>query len=42
MAMLPRLKIAQKLPLVVVGAAFLACACVGIGAYLVSANTVNN
>ena len=40
MAMLPRLKIAQKLPLVVVGAAFLACACVGIGAYLVSANTV--
>jgi methyl-accepting chemotaxis protein len=40
MAILPKLKIAQKLPMAVVGAAFLACTCVGIGAYMVSANTV--
>ena len=40
MKFVPRLRIAQKLPLVVVGVALLALASVGIGAYLVAAQTV--
>ena len=40
MNLLPRLKIAQKLPLVVAGAALVASAVVGVGAYLIAANTV--
>ena len=40
MSRLSRLKIAQKLPLVVVGAAFFASASVGIGSYVISAATV--
>jgi len=38
--LLPRLKIAQKLPLVVAGAALIASAVVGVWAYLIAANTV--
>ena len=40
MRLLPRLKIAQKLPIVVAGAALVASAVVGVGAYLIAANTV--
>jgi methyl-accepting chemotaxis protein len=36
----PRLKIAQKLPIVVAGAALIASAVIGVGAYLIAANTV--
>jgi methyl-accepting chemotaxis protein len=38
--LLPRLKIAQKLPIVVAGAALIASAVIGVGAYLIAANTV--
>ncbi|HEY9009380.1 MAG TPA: methyl-accepting chemotaxis protein [Devosia sp.] len=40
MKLLPRLKISQKLPVVVAGAALIASAVVGLGAYLIAANTV--
>ena len=40
MRFLPRLKIAQKLPLVVAGAALIASAVIGVGSYLIAANTV--
>src|SRR3569833_127256 len=40
MTLLPRLKIAQKLPVVVAGAALVASAIVGLLAYGISANTV--
>ena len=40
MTILPRLKIAQKLPLVVAGAALIASATVGVLSYTISANTV--
>ena len=40
MRILPKLKVAQKLPLVVVGAALLASAIIGTGAFVISANTV--
>jgi methyl-accepting chemotaxis protein len=41
MPLLLRLKIAQKLPLVVAGAALLASAAIGLGAYGIAANTVS-
>ena len=40
MRLVPRLNIAQKLPFALAGAALLASAIVGIGAYLIAANTV--
>jgi methyl-accepting chemotaxis protein len=40
MPFVSKLKIAQKLPAVVVGVALLSLACVGIGAYVVSSQTV--
>ena len=40
MRLLPRLKIAQKLPVVVAGAALVASAIVGVLGYEISANTV--
>ncbi len=40
MKLVPQLRIAQKLPLVVVGVALLALICLGVGSYLVSAQTV--
>ena len=40
MKLFPRLKIAQKLPIVVAGAALIASAVIGVGAYLIAANTV--
>jgi len=40
MGLVPRLKIAQKLPIVVVGVALLALASVGAGAYIVASQTV--
>jgi methyl-accepting chemotaxis protein len=40
MPFVPKLKIAQKLPVVVVGVALLSLACVGAGAYFVSSQTV--
>ncbi len=40
MNLLPRLKIAQKLPVVVAGAALIASAVVGVWAYMIAANTV--
>jgi len=42
MSVLPRLKIAQTLPIVVAGVALVASATVGIGAYLIAANTVTS
>jgi methyl-accepting chemotaxis protein len=36
----PHLKIAQKLPIVVAGAALIASAVIGVGAYFIAANTV--
>ena len=42
MSLMPRLKIAQTLPIVVAGVALIASATVGIGAYLISANTVTS
>ncbi|MEO5804898.1 methyl-accepting chemotaxis protein [Devosia sp.] len=41
MKIIPQLKIAQKLPLAVVGVALLACMAVGVGSYWVSAGTVS-
>jgi methyl-accepting chemotaxis protein len=38
--LLPSLKIAQKLPIVVAGAALVASAVIGLGAYFIAANTV--
>ena len=40
MKLFPRLKIAQKLPIVVAGAALIASAIIGVGAYLIAAGTV--
>ncbi|MEO8685619.1 MAG: hypothetical protein ABI414_12350, partial [Devosia sp.] len=40
MPLLPRLRIAQKLPIVVAGAALLASAAIGLGAYTIAASTV--
>ena len=40
MRLFPRLKIAQKLPIVVAGAALIASAVIGVGRYLIAANTV--
>ncbi len=40
MRILPRLRIAQKLPMVVAGAALVASAVIGIGSYFIAANTV--
>ena len=40
MKLFPRLKIAQKLPIVVAGAALIASAVIGVGAYLIAAGTV--
>lgn len=42
MTILPRLKIAQKLPLLVAGAALLASAIVGVMSYAISASTVTS
>jgi methyl-accepting chemotaxis protein len=38
--LIPNLRIAQKLPLIVISAALVACAAIGIGSYLISAATV--
>ena len=40
MKLLPSLKIAQKLPIGVAGAALIASAVIGVGAYFIAANTV--
>jgi methyl-accepting chemotaxis protein len=42
MSFLPRLKIAQTLPLAVAGAALVASATIGMGAYLIAASTVTS
>jgi methyl-accepting chemotaxis protein len=42
MSLLPRLRIAQTLPIVVAGVALIASATVGIGAYLIAASTVTS
>jgi methyl-accepting chemotaxis protein len=40
MNLVPRLRISQKLPVAIAGAALVASAIIGIGAYLIAANTV--
>ena len=40
MSLLPRLKIAQVLPIALAGTALVASAAIGLGAYLIAAQTV--
>src|SRR5689334_1178064 len=42
MNLVPRLRISQKLPVAIAGAALVASVIIGIGAYLIAANTVTS